>query len=439
MLYVTLNGSMAQFIFLKKLSRPIERFIHLEASSGILLFLACVAALICANTSLWSGYESLINLSTSIQFGSFTLHLTLQEFVNDVLMTIFFFVVGLEIKRELVVGSLSTRKQAFLPIIAAVGGMIVPASIFIFMNFSEESIVGWGIPMATDIAFALGVLTFLSKRVPMVLKIFLLALATIDDLGAIAVIAVAYSSNISGLWLSLAGGVIFTIFCFRKLQIQSFTLYLALGVLMWLFIHESGIHATIAGVILGLLTPVKSLKPKEDFNKDQLVEDKDLNTYELEKMKKEIQLFQSPAQVLIDHLHLWVSLLIMPLFAFFNSGIHFGSQFSFYDMAMAPITQGVFLGLVIGKPLGVFLTSWLAVKLKWAVWPTGVRPIHILGIGFLAGIGFTMAFFICNLSVGSNEQWDMYSKVGVLFSSVLAGILGYIVLYYCGNNRKITS
>lgn len=386
---------------------PIERFLHLEASSGILLLLSTILALMIANSDLRNFYQSFIQWSFSLDLGLLHLQMSLQEFVNDVLMTIFFFVVGLEIKRELAVGSLSTKKEALFPVSAAIGGMLIPALFYLYFNFSKESIVGWGIPMATDIAFALGVLSFISKKIPLTLKIFLLSLATIDDLGAIIIIATVYSSQISSVWLLLSLLTIFAIFSFRKLQIKNSLLYFTLGVLLWFFIHESGIHSTIAGVILGLLTPAKPSSLNEP----------------------------SPAQSLIDQLHLWVSLIIMPIFAFVNSGIFLDSQFVFAHLVSSPVTQGVFVGLIIGKPLGIFITSWLSVKLKWTSLPKDVSYLDILGIGLLAGIGFTMAFFISNLSVGFNSQWHTYSKIAILSASLLAGVLGYMVLYF-SNRRK---
>ena len=424
--------------FVKNILSPIERFLALQASSGIILLGSAILALIFANTSFREVYEALCHYPIALSLGDFTLEMTLQHWVNDGLMVIFFFVVGLEIKRELIQGSLSSRKEAFLPFISALGGMVVPALIYIAFNGSEESIVGWGIPMATDIAFAIGVLAFVSKNVPFSLKIFLLTLATIDDLGAVLVIASFYSSNLSGFWISLSGLLVFFIFCLRQLRVQSSFIYLLLGVCLWFFILKSGIHATIAGVILGLMTPVRPLTSrKSDMNRDlnELINEKQLTTYHLERVKKKLRDFQSPAQLLIDRLHSFVGFVVMPVFAFVNSGLHFHNGFSFSEFSLNPVFKGIFLGLFLGKPAGVFLFAWAAVRLKWTQWPAQVRPMHILGIGCLAGIGFTMALFISSLSLNYDVMLANYSKVGIFCASLLSGVAGFTILFLCQKKK----
>lgn len=419
--------------FVKNLLSPIERFLALQAGSGIVLLAAAVLALIFANTSLREVYEALLHYPIALSFGDFVFEMTLHHWVNDGLMVIFFFVVGLEIKVELVQGSLSSRKTAFLPFIAALGGMAAPAVIYIFFNAGQDSAAGWGVPMATDIAFALGVLAFVSRRVPLSLKIFLLALATIDDLGAVLVIAGFYSSNISGFWISLSGLLVFLIFCFRQLRVYSYFVYLILGVCLWFVILKSGVHSTIAGVILGLMTPVRPFFRKSDVNEEWsrlMASGEKTPGYKVEQMKKKLHGLRPPAQFLIDRLHRFVGFVVMPLFAFFNSGLTVkGGEFDFAKWVFHPVFLGIFLGLFIGKPLGVFLFSWASVKLGWAEWPEGVNGRHILGVGCLAGIGFTMALFISNLSLNYDSALSGYSKGSIFLASLLSGIVGFVILF----------
>lgn len=429
---------MSENFFVKKIISPIERFLNLEANSGFILLGAAILALIFANSSLWPFYQTLLDWPLSFHFGEFTFKMSLYHWVNDGLMVIFFFLVGLEIKKELIIGSLSSKQKAVLPFMAALGGMVVPACIYLMFNISKESAIGWAIPMATDIAFAVGVLTFLSRQVPFSLKIFLLALATIDDLGAVLVIASFYSENISGFWLSLSGIFIFFVFYLKHLQVQKWIFYVFLGVGLWFCVYNSGIHATIAGVILGLMTPVRPLLKKKDIKTklEKFILHSELSTLSVEDVRKTLRKLQSPAQLLIDILHKWVSFFIMPVFAFFNSGLRFDEHFSFSQFSLSSVTQGIFLGLVVGKPLGIFLFSWFSVQRKWTTWPEGVRPFHILGVGFLAGIGFTMALFISHLSMKFDPVLETFSKVSILSASLLAGIIGFIVLFLHGKHEN---
>ena len=410
-----------------------EQFLNLETGSGVILLGSAVLALVLANSPLGPLYKDLIYFPIAIGWAGFELKMSLNHWVNDGLMAVFFFVVGLEIKRELVVGSLSSRKLAVLPFMAALGGMIAPACIYVSFNLGEKSLVGWAIPMATDIAFAVGVLAFLSKQVPLSLKIFLLALATIDDLGAVLVIAGVYSSNISGFWLSLSGLFVLCVLCFKHFNIQKLTAYFILGVGLWFCVYKSGVHATVAGVILGLITPVRSLLRKKEI--DEQSEKFIPNDQPVKGLLEYGRYIQSPAQFLIDWLHLPVSFIIMPLFAFFNSGLVFDESFSFEQFSSSPVTYGILLGLVLGKPLGIFLFSWLSVKLQWAEWPEGVRPCHIWGVGFLAGIGFTMALFISHLSMQFDPVLENFSKVSIFSASLIAGVVGFIILSRFGKRN----
>ena len=420
--------------FMEKLLEPTQRFLRLEAASGLLLLAAAVFALVMANSPLHFFYESFIHWPLSFGLGGFELKMPLYHFVNDVLMVVFFFVVGLEIKRELVVGSLSSKKKAALPFMAALGGMIAPALIYTYFNIGQESLSGWAVPMATDIAFAVSVLTFLSKRVPFSLKIFLLALATIDDLGAVIVIASVYSDNISGFWLSLSGVLIAAVFCFKHLKVQSLIVYLLLGVLLWFFVYQSGVHATAAGVILGLITPVHPDRRKKDIQErlNLFMNETKPSTRQVIETTRLLRGIQSPAQMLIDSLHKWVSFFIMPVFAFFNSGLRFSGDFSFDGLILSPVFYGILFGLVVGKPLGVFLFCWASVRLKWAVYPAGVFASHIVGVGFLAGIGFTMALFLSHLSLAFDPELGVFSKFSIFLASIIAGLMGYLILRFFG-------
>lgn len=429
---------MSKKSLIQNILSPIERFLALQTSSGILLLGSALLALICANTFLRDWYDGFLHFPISIGFGNFLLEMSLHHWVNDGLMVIFFFVVGLEIKRELVGGSLSSRKSAFLPFMAALGGMIVPALFYISFNASQESIVGWGIPMATDIAFAVGVLAFILNT-PLSLKVFLLALATIDDLGAVLVIASFYSSELSGFWISVSGLVVFFIFCFKQLRVHSYLIYLFLGAVLWFALLKSGIHATIAGVVLGLMTPARPLSSrKSDVDEElkRIIDKQQPTTYQLEKTTQKLRRLQSPAQMLIDRLHGLVSFVIMPIFAFCNSGLHFSANFSFADFYESSVFDGIFLGLFVGKPLGIFLFSWFAVRCKWAKWPVNVHPVHILGVGCLAGIGFTMALFISSLSLSYNPVLENYSKASIFLASLLSGVLGFLILFFYGKKNS---
>ncbi|MNK88639.1 Na(+)/H(+) antiporter NhaA [compost metagenome] len=379
--------------FTKIVRWPIETFLKMEASSGIVLALCAGLAMFTAN-SVWAP-EYFNLLHTHI------LGLSLQHWINDGLMAIFFFVIGMEIKKEILVGELSTVKKAILPVAAAIGGMIFPALIYYFFNPSAPSANGWGVPMATDIAFALGILTLFGKRVPLALKIFLLALAIVDDLGAVLVIAIFYTKEIRFEGLLAATAALGIMWFMRRMGIKSYLAYTAWGAVAWFGVLFSGVHATVAGVLIGLLTPL---------------------TF---KVSRQSHLTYSPLETLVHWLHPWVSFGIMPIFALANAGITLrGIEIS--ELIQNPIHQGVALGLVVGKPVGIFVFSRLSVLLRWGSLPSGISWSHILGAGFLGGIGFTMALFISNLALAA--EFEIYSKTGIIFGSVLSGVLGSLVL-----------
>ena len=403
---------------------------------------AAVLALVLANGPFADAYQHLLHLPLGVAVGGWGLEKTLHHWVNDGLMVIFFFVVGLEIKRELLVGELSSPKRAALPMFAALGGMIFPALIYLAFNKTGISHSGWGIPMATDIAFAVGILTLLGKRVPFVLKVFLLALAIVDDLGAVLVIAFFYTAEISTHALGLAVLGLAITYIMRYAGIRKHLVYVVLGVWVWLGFLKSGVHATVAGVLIGLVTPLDrlyaltELPSKLKQSVDGFIAaisgnngDENL-TYEavnhLEDLHHTVVEAQLPIDRFIHMLHPWVGFVIMPIFALINAGVTIEGV-SFSEVLSHNITVGVILGLLVGKPIGVFLLSYIAVKLKIADLPQGVTWFHVVGVGFLAGIGFTMALFISNLALKTPEL-EIYSKVGILTASVLAGIVGSILL-----------
>ncbi len=440
---------------MRSLLTPIERFMHLEASSGIVLLIVTIVTLFWANSSWHESYEHLIHTEVGIKLGHWELMKSLHHWVNDGLMAIFFFVVGMEIKRELVVGDLSSPKRAALPLFAALGGMIVPALIYTFLNINGGAISGWGIPMATDIAFALGLLALMAKQAPMALRVFLLALAIVDDLGAVLVIAFFYTEQIHSQALVMATGSLALIFLFYVSGVRRSMIYIFLGILAWFFVLKSGVHATVAGVVLGLFVPTRSLYKKKLAPK-KMKELVDAIDKEVEAVAAENQValsqaahqqvhqlhhlvagIDSPLDKAIHLLHPWVSFVIMPIFALVNAGVAIGN-IHFGDFIMHPVSLGVTFGLLIGKPVGITFFSWLACKMKLAVLPKGVHWGHILAAGFLGGIGFTMALFISNLAL-ENMQDGTLSKLGILIGSLLSGTLGVLCLILTSKKESALS
>ena len=385
------------------ISKPFKWFFKLEAASGLLLLFAAIAALIVSNTELNQYYTSFLETYFRIGVGSFSINLTVLHWINDVLMAIFFFLVSLEIKREFIQGELSNPKQALLPIIGAVGGMLVPALIYIAINFgNSETLNGWAIPSATDIAFSLGVLSLLGKRVPVSLKVFLTALAIIDDLGAIVIIAFFYSGNVQSYYLILMLVCIIILIILNKLNIRNFIPYLLVGILLWDFTHQSGIHSTIAGVLLALTIPHK------DNNKSH----KNSLLVKLEHLISPYGLFG-----------------IMPIFAFANAGVSLkGITF---ETLLNPVPLGILCGLFFGKQIGVFLFSYISIKLKIAEMPNNSNWITFYGVGMLTGIGFTMSLFVGNLAFVESTQYLSGVKIGVLMGSLLSTLFGYFLIRSC--------
>ncbi len=380
------------------ISKPFRWFFKLEAASGLVLLISAILALIISNSSL--SYLYFETLEKYIFFGlnNFGLKLSVLHWINDVLMAIFFFFVTLEIKREFIQGELSNIKQAILPIIAAVGGMLVPALIYIYINLgNSETLNGWAIPSATDIAFSLGILSLLGSRVPISLKVFLTALAIIDDLGAIVIIAFFYSGDLSIFYLTMMLLSFIALLVLNKFGFKTFFPYLIIGIALWHFTHESGIHATIAGVLLACTIPHR--KKEKDFS----------------------------LLVKIEHaISPYVAFGIMPLFAFANAGVSLeGISFS---SLLLPVPFGILLGLFFGKQLGVFLFSYVAIKFGFAQMPNNSNWFTLYGVGVLTGIGFTMSLFVGNLAFIDNTQYIDGVKLGVLSGSLLSTLFGYFLI-----------
>ena len=425
---------------IEKLTYPIQEFLHQEASGGILLIIATVIALAWANSPFAESYHHLWHTYLSIDLGGIGLKYSLHHWINDGLMVIFFFVVGLEIKRELLVGELSSVKKAALPIAAALGGMVFPALIYTIFNLGTEGASGWGIPMATDIAFVVGILALLGKRVPLALKIFILALAIVDDLGAVLVIAIFYTSNISFTSLLIGGGFLVLLIAMNRMGVRNLLIYTLVGVGLWLAFLKSGVHATVAGVLLAFTIPVSSRINTKKFKNEteSLLKDFD-NAGEhgdnvltnsdrlsiIDQIENNCEKILTPLQRFEHGLHPWVSFFIMPVFALANAGVTIGSGLT--SAITHPVSIGIILGLFLGKQIGIFSFSYLAVKLKLASEPEGVSWKKIYAASVLAGIGFTMSLFIANLAFNSPELLNI-SKVGILAGSLLSGIIGFIIL-----------
>lgn len=379
----------------------IEEFIKKESSSGILLIFTTIFALVLSNTFMAPLYESFLHIPIEIRFGSLHIDKSLYHWVNDGLMAIFFLLIGLEVKREILEGHLSSLSQVALPGIAAVGGMVVPAAIYLYFNQNNPLAVnGWAIPTATDIAFALGIISLLGNRVPTSLKIFLMALAIIDDLGAIVIIAIFYTVELSQLsiiiaLISLAALIALNIFCVTKKAA-----YFILGTILWISVLKSGVHATLAGVILAFTIPLKA---------------KDENNQSI-----------SPLKELEHNLHFWVAFLILPLFAFVNAGVNV-TEISLSQMS-GSVPLGIMLGLFFGKQIGVFGFSWIAIKLKLAKLPEDSNWMQFYGVSVLTGIGFTMSLFIVSLAFEDDSIFQYTDKLAILVGSFLSGIVGYLVL-----------
>ena len=433
----------------KKIATPFEHFLHAQTTTGLVLMAMTVLALILANSPLLETYAHFFHMKIDLNVGSWKLSHSLHHWINDGLMAIFFFVIGLEIKREILAGELSNIKVAILPILAAVGGMIFPALIYLSMNYNSAGVGGWGIPMATDIAFAISALVLLGKRVPTALVTFLVALAIVDDLGAVLVIALFYTDTINLLALGLSGLMFLIMVAFNRFGIHMILPYFIVGLFMWFFMLESGVHATIAGVIAALTIPSRPKKTPASFaddtkhlldeygeypvSTDHIMHEKQKAL--LSKIKHKISAVETPAARLEHDLHLPVALIVIPLFALANAGISIDFS-SIFTTIIEPVSLGIIAGLIFGKVIGIFGVSWLAIKLKIAQLPSGSTMSQIFGVSFLGGIGFTMSIFVADLAFINSPELVFQAKIGILTASLFAGLFGYFWLKYIA--RKVS-
>ena len=416
----------------KVAGRPLERFLHIEAASGISLIVVAAASLLWANSAWSHSYFELWHTAIGVRIGGFAFERSLEWFVNDVLMVIFFFVVGMEIRREVHEGELSEWRRAALPAAAALGGMLAPAALYVAFAGAPQLRSGWGVPMATDIAFAVGILTLLGKRVPAALRVLLLALAVIDDLGAIAVIAAFYTSGVALTGLAVAAAGALGILALQRFGVRSKLVYVAPSLVIWAGVYSAGIHPTIAGVIVGLLTPVRAWLGPAGFIgglRDELskVEQRRgaITPHDLDATLDRVELARreaiSPADDLIRTLHPWVAFGIMPVFALANSGVTVALDA--LDRESWHVIAGVAVGLVVGKPLGVLIACFLMLRIKLATLPRGIDPRHLVVLGVVAGVGFTMSLFIAQLAFADAELLGA-AKVGILLASGGAALIG---------------
>lgn len=375
----------------------IRQFLRLESAGGILLIIASAVAMLLANTSLEGIYDQFLALPVAVQFGSLLINKPLLLWINDGLMAIFFLLVGLEVKREMLVGALNSKEKAVFPAIAALGGMLAPALLYLAFNGNNDvALAGWAIPAATDIAFALGIMALLGKRVPVSLKVFLLALAIIDDLGVIVIIALFYTSQLSVMALAIALAATAGLIYMNRRGVASISPYMLLGVVLWVSLLKSGVHATLAGVILGFCVPLKAQDKR-------------------------------PLEHLEHSLHPWVAYLILPLFAFANAGVSLKGIS--LDVLTSALPLGIAVALFVGKPLGIFSFSWLSVKLGLAKLPDGIYFHHIFAVSVLCGIGFTMSMFIASLAFEhAGLEYGVFSRLGILMGSTTAAVVGYCLL-----------
>ena len=421
--FASSDNSLAKFV-----ARPVLRFVDREVAGGVLLLVATAIALIWVNSGWDDSYQDFWHTEIELAVGTWHLpHMSLGHFVNDGLMALFFFVVGLEIKRELVTGDLRSVRAAALPVIGAMGGMVVPALLYLMLNTSGEASRGWGIPMATDIAFAIGIVALLGSRVSPKIKLFLLTLAIVDDIGAIAVIAIFYSSDLSVGWLLTASLGLIAVWILQRVRVWAIPVYAVLGIFVWYATLESGVHATIAGVALGLLTPAKPLLNKRDAQQIVDALPSNANVAEVRHASFLAQESVPLTERLENMLHPFTAFMIIPIFALANAGIKLsGSTIS--NAATSNITLGIVLGLVIGKPLGITLFAWVATRFGLAL-PEGVRWPQFIGMGFAAGIGFTVSIFVGGLAFESQDITDL-AKIGILVASLIAAVAALLLLRY---------
>ncbi|SKA32648.1 sodium/proton antiporter, NhaA family [Chitinophaga eiseniae] len=419
--------------------KPVSKFIHQEFTGGIILFISVIIAIFWANSPWSESYHRLWDTGFAVGFDGQGFARPLHVWINDGLMALFFFVIGLELKREFIAGELSTIKKASLPMVAALGGMLVPALIYTAFNHDLNSSHGWGIPMATDIAFALGLLSLAGKNIPTSIKVFLSALAVADDLGAVLVIALFYTNEVAFLPLALGGVLLAVLWIGNTMGIRGTIFYLILGIIVWYCFLLSGVHATIAGVLVAFMIPARTKIDEQEYVQSvrgyaeqfekAIPQRGSLTTHEQHRMIEKIKQLsldaETPLQKIENTLHPWVAFVIMPLFALANAGIHIEADF--LHSLSNPVSVGVALGLILGKFIGVLLFAWIMVKLKWANMPHLATWKHIVGVALLAGVGFTMSLFITGLAFDDGAMVDN-AKYGILLASLISGTAGLIVL-----------
>ena len=421
--FASSDNSLAKFV-----ARPVLRFIDREVAGGVLLLIATTAALVWVNSGWGDGYHSFWHTEIELAVGTWHLpHMSLEHFVNDALMALFFFVVGLEIKRELVTGDLRSFRAAALPAIGAVGGMVVPALLYFAFNTAGEASRGWGIPMATDIAFAVGIVALLGSRVSPKIKLFLLTLAIVDDIGAIAVIAIFYTTDLSTTWLLAALVGLIAVWVLQKVRVWAIPVYAVLGIFIWYATLESGVHATLAGVALGLLTPARPLLGKRDAQQIVDALPSDANVAEVRHASFLAQESVPLTERLEELLHPFTAFMIVPIFALANAGIVLSGD-TISDAAASNVTLGIIVGLVIGKPLGIGLFTWVATRFGFSL-PDGVNWPQFIGMGLAAGIGFTVSIFVGSLAFEDPVITDL-AKIGILVASFVAAVGALLLLRY---------
>ena len=429
---------------------PFEEFVHRETTSGMLLMGSALLALVLANSALAPFYQHLVHTEIGLSIGGWTLAKSLHHWVNDGLMALFFFVVGLELKREILVGELADPRQSALPIAAAIGGMVVPALIYFAVNPEGDAARGWGIPMATDIAFAIGALALMAGRVPKSLITFLVALAIVDDLGAVVVIALFYTESLSLPALFAALGLFLLLLAFNMGGIRKIMPYFLVAVLLWLALLESGVHATLAGVLGAFAVParpkynpqrfsahVRELIDRFDasYERGQSIMTNDELRAVVQTLENGVQRVETPLQRLEHIWHLPVAFLVIPVFALINAGVPVDFD-SFGEALAHPVTLGVMGGLVLGKFLGITLACWLALKMGIGQLPSGTRFSQIAGVAVLGGIGFTMSIFIAELGFSHQPEYLLMAKIGILSASVLSGLVGLLWLYLVSQRQE---
>ena len=426
-------------------ARPLQAFLHLEAASGILLLACAVGALAWANLGPQS-YHATFNYPLALGAGGTVGTFSVRDLINDGLMAVFFFVVGMEIKRELVAGELNSVAKASLPAIAAIGGMVLPAGIFLAFNWGGPGQRGWGIPMATDIAFCIGILTLLKDRVPRALVVFVTALAIFDDIGGILVIAFFYGHGLSVPWLLGAAALTIVLFGMNRVHVINGLAYGVVGVGLWYALHHGGIHATISGVIVGLLIPARPQRSSREVlhdlanhvsDLDRKPPDEELDAAQILAIEEKLEDLQAPVQRFVHLLHPFVAFLIMPIFALANSGVSLPA--GGISTLAAPVALGTAVGLFIGKQVGIFGLTMLAVKLRLAPMPGNASRMQLFGVSVIAGIGFTVALFIAALAYHDDVELLDQAKIGILIGSVVAGIVGFALLRFTGASGQATA